>query len=106
MNTLFIDTSNNREVSVRLIINNQRFEKKLAQEKTRAQEVLFLIDQLLKEHQFYLKKLDTIKVHAGPGSFTGLRVGVAIANTLAFSLGIPVNDKKNGEIEIPVYNAI
>jgi tRNA threonylcarbamoyladenosine biosynthesis protein TsaB len=106
MNTLFIDTSNNKEIFVRLIINDQIFEKKLAQEKTRAEEVLILVDELLKEHQFPLEKLDTIKVNTGPGSFTGLRVGVAIANALSFSLGIPINDKKNGEIEIPVYNAI
>lgn len=106
MNILSIDTSNNKEITVSLVLEDRTFEKKLAQEKTRAEEVLILIDQLVKEHQFSLEKLDTIKVHTGPGSFTGLRVGIAIANTLAFSLGIPVNDKKNGEIEIPVYNAL
>lgn len=106
MNTLSIDTSNNKEVLVQLILNNQTVEKKLAQERTRAQEVLILIDQLVNEHQFSLEKLDTIKVNTGPGSFTGLRVGVAIANALSFSLGVPINDKKKGEIEIPIYNAL
>jgi len=38
--------------------------------------------------------LDGIEVEAGPGSFTGIRVGVAIANALGFSLGVPVNGKK------------
>lgn len=38
--------------------------------------------------------LTQIKVETGPGSFTGLRVGVAVANALAYSLNIPVNGKK------------
>jgi tRNA threonylcarbamoyladenosine biosynthesis protein TsaB len=41
------------------------------------------------------KDLAKIQVKTGPGSFTGLRVGVSTANALGFSLGIPVNGKKN-----------
>ena len=44
------------------------------------------------------------EVNRGPGSFTGLRVGVAIANALGFLLKIPVNGKRVGELEEPVYN--
>lgn len=40
------------------------------------------------------KDLRGIEVEKGPGSFTGLRVGVAVANALGFALGIPVNGKK------------
>ncbi|MFH1536127.1 MAG: hypothetical protein ABIC96_03620 [Patescibacteria group bacterium] len=35
-----------------------------------------------------------IEVETGPGSFTGLRVGVSVANALGFALNIPVNGKK------------
>lgn len=38
--------------------------------------------------------LKGIEVRVGPGSFTGLRVGVSVANALGFSLNIPVNGKK------------
>jgi len=37
-----------------------------------------------------LKKLTGIVVFKGPGSFTGLRIGITIANALAYSLDIPV----------------
>lgn len=43
---------------------------------------------------YSLKTLKGIEVETGPGSFTGIRVGVSVANALGFSLGIPVNGKK------------
>ncbi len=106
MNILSIDTSNNKEIVVTLTVGGKGFEERLAQHKSGAEETLILIEKLLKESAITLKDIEMITVHTGPGSFTGLRVGVAIANALSFSLGIPVNDKKNGEIEIPIYNPL
>jgi tRNA threonylcarbamoyladenosine biosynthesis protein TsaB len=40
-----------------------------------------------------------IVVYRGPGSFTGLRIGVSIANTLAYSLDIPIIATDNDWIE-------
>lgn len=37
-----------------------------------------------------LRALDRIVVHAGPGGFTTLRIGVTTANTFAFALGVPI----------------
>ena len=37
-----------------------------------------------------IQNLDGIVCYLGPGSFTGLRIGVTVANTLAYSLGVPV----------------
>jgi len=48
------------------------------------------IDYLLKSHRHELKDLQAIAVFKGPGSFTGLRIGIALANALADSLKIPV----------------
>ena len=46
-------------------------------------------------------KLTGIEVFKGPGSFTGLRVGVAIANALGAAMDIPVNGKK--QLVEPTY---
>jgi tRNA threonylcarbamoyladenosine biosynthesis protein TsaB len=37
-----------------------------------------------------LKDISGIVVFKGPGSFTGLRIGMSVANALAYSLGVPV----------------
>lgn len=106
MNTLFIDTTSNKEIIVRLTSDGKDFEEKREIENNRTQIVLPLIDQLLKEHNLFPKDLNSIEVNAGPGSFTGVRVGVSIANALSFALQIPVNNitlKENGKLVEPVY---
>lgn len=59
-----------------------------------SQVLLPLIDRLLKTKNLKYENLDGIEVEVGPGSFTGLRVGISVANALGFSLRIPVNGKK------------
>lgn len=106
MNILFIDTTSNKEIIVRLTVDGKDFEEKRAIENNRTQIVLPLIDQLLKEHNLSPKDLNAIEVNEGPGSFTGVRVGVSIANTLSFALQIPVNGitlKENGKLVEPNY---
>lgn len=48
------------------------------------------IELLLKSCGKTLSDLEKIGVYAGPGSFTGLRIGISVANALGYSLGIPV----------------
>lgn len=99
---LIIDTSSNKEIKVGLEIDGKKHVlTHLIDRKN--QEVLPLIEKLLKKYKLKLKDLTEIKVNSGPGSFTGLRVGVSIANTLGFLLKIPINGKKVGEIVEPVY---
>lgn len=48
------------------------------------------IDALLKQAEVTLDSISALAVYRGPGSFTGLRIGVAVANALGYSLGVPV----------------
>lgn len=53
-------------------------------------QILEKIDQLVKETKIQLSDLKGIVVIKGPGSFTGLRVGIAVANQFAHQLKIPI----------------
>ena len=94
---LTIDTSNSRETIVGLKIDGQECFLKGRSKILKAQNVLPLIEKILKKQNLKPNDLTAIEVNTGPGSFTGLRVGVAVANTLAWSLKIPVNGKKQVE---------
>jgi len=48
------------------------------------------IDEVLKEAGKKPEDLQGIVAYEGPGSFTGLRIGLTVANTLAYSLQIPI----------------
>ena len=99
---LLIDTSDNKKITVGLNINSREYinTKKITSNKS--QIVLSMIDEILKKHSLKPEDLSEIRVNAGPGSFTGLRVGLAIANALSFTLKIPINGRK-GEIILPIY---
>ena len=103
MSKLFIDTSSNKEIKVSLIVNKEEkvLERKIGEQK--AQVVLSMIDEILRKSSLKLKNIDGIEVNTGPGSFTGLRVGVAVANALGFALDIPVNGKNIEEFVEPAY---
>ena len=49
-----------------------------------------LIDQLLRQNQYTYEALDAVSVSSGPGSYTGLRIGVSTAKGLCFALDIPL----------------
>jgi len=97
MNVLLIDTTNNKEVTIGLKIDDKQVEKKQPLDARRAQVALPMIEELLKKHDLHVKNIDAVEVNSGPGSFTGIRVGLSIANALSFLLQIPVNGKKVGD---------
>lgn len=55
-----------------------------------SQKILPLIDELLDKANCKLKDLDVIGFGQGPGSFTGVRISVAIAQGLAYSTNLPL----------------
>ena len=58
--------------------------------RTLARDLLKNIDELLASRGKSLEDLTGIGIVKGPGSFTGLRIGLTVANTLADDLGIPI----------------
>lgn len=98
---LSIDTSNSE--NIKISVGSTKIETNSREKK--AQMLLQSIKEALKKENKTMEDLTEIKVNTGPGSFTGLRVGVSVANTLGWSLKIPVNGKdisKNGPVE-PSY---
>lgn len=91
---LHINTKDQKQVKVSLEKDGKVI-KSLSEENQYGSQVLLpLILQLLRTTNNELRTLEGIEIDTGPGSFTGLRVGVSVANALGYSLNIPVNSKK------------
>ncbi len=91
---LYIDSSDNKKTIVGLEIDGKVKKESLVTDSWTSQVLLPLIDEVLKKNKIKIEDLNEIKVSEGPGSFTGIRVGITIANTLGWLFDIPVNGKK------------
>ena len=58
--------------------------------KMHSERLIPMLDQLLKAAAWTLQELDMIGVVRGPGSFTGIRIGIATAQGLAQVLNLPI----------------
>ncbi len=96
---LYIDSTDNTKVIVRL--DDKEFINTV--DSPRNQNVFGFILSCLETESVSQKDIAEIEVNPGPGSFTGTRIGVSIANALGFALGIKVNGQDN-PIE-PIYSA-
>ncbi len=83
---LFIDTSSSEKIVIK--IDGKRFETDARIKK--AQSLLPFIVETLEEEGKKIEDITEVEVCPGPGSFTGLRVGAAVGNALAWSLRIPI----------------
>ena len=90
MRSLFIDTSS-FNVTVAIIEDNKivaNFYDKVSDDM--ASKIFPIIDDLFKKLDFEIKDINKIYVVNGPGSFTGVRIGVTIAKVLASQLNIDI----------------
>ena len=58
--------------------------------RTLARDVLRVCSEACEEAGITLQQIMGVIIYQGPGSFTGLRIGVTTANTMAYSLSIPI----------------
>jgi len=85
---LAIDTSNLLCSCAIFQDQNLLVHKENKGEANQARDLLNFIGELLKASNLNLKQIDAIFVSTGPGSFTGIRVGIAAAQGLALALGV------------------
>lgn len=87
---LHIDTAT-QFCSVALIENNNVISIRASHEKNAHSRIITVfIDEIFKENNFAADKLDAIAVSRGPGSYTGLRIGVSTAKGLCYALDKPL----------------
>jgi tRNA threonylcarbamoyladenosine biosynthesis protein TsaB len=75
--------------SAALLVDDAMIERYVESGKSHAAQLLDMVRELVAEAGLGLAALDCIAVSVGPGSFTGVRVGVAVAQGLAFGAGLP-----------------
>lgn len=103
-NLLKIDTSSNQKIILSVEADGKKDTSAQNSTFLKSEVALPAIEKLIKKNNLNIEDIDAVEVNKGPGSFTGLRVGIAIANALGFLLKIPVNARRVGELEEPVYN--
>ena len=97
---LYLDTSTPTTI---LKLDNKTYEWDSGREL--AEKLLSFIHEKLQENSADWKDISEITFMSGPGSFTGLRIGAAVVNTLASELNIPLYDHhgKQHKIILPDY---
>lgn len=91
--TLFISTKDPRQVTVSLVEDGKVVEELTDYNDYGSQILLPQINRILDKNNIKFQDLEEVQVETGPGSYTGLKVGVAVANAIGFALKIKVNGK-------------
>jgi tRNA threonylcarbamoyl adenosine modification protein YeaZ len=88
--TLFIDT-HYKDVLLALYKDKKLLDKSILSDiKSTSVDTMPALVKLLGSNNIQPKDINKIAVCIGPGSFTGTRIGVTIAKTMAYSLNIPI----------------
>ena len=90
MNILAIDTSALTATAAILSYDTLLGEISTTTKLTHSQTIMPMIDELLKKVNLDISDIDLFACSEGPGSFTGLRIGIGTIKGLAYGLGKPV----------------
>ena len=90
MKILAVDTSSKICAVAILEENNVIDEIKLDNGKTHSENLMPIIKEILEKNNLILKDINLIAVSVGPGSFTGIRIGIATIKPMAEVYNLPV----------------
>jgi len=89
MNILALDTCT-ESCSAALLYKGKLFERVEMTQRGHSDLILGMMDELFKQAKTTISVIDAVAFGRGPGSFTGVRVGVGVAQGIAFARDIPV----------------
>ena len=96
---LAIETSE-KNCGVCLYFNNEKyFEFSFHLKNAHSEKIFELIEKVFDTAGFSIRETGVIAVSSGPGSFTGLRIGMSAAKGLAFGASLPI-------ISVPTFDAM
>ncbi|HEY6952629.1 MAG TPA: tRNA (adenosine(37)-N6)-threonylcarbamoyltransferase complex dimerization subunit type 1 TsaB [Bacteroidota bacterium] len=99
LNVLGIETSS-MVCSVGLVRDGgATVERRLVDPHIHSEKLLTLVEEVVDESGLDLHTLDAVAVSIGPGSFTGLRIGLSTAKGLCYSLGVSL-------LTVPTFDAV
>ncbi len=88
MSAILAIESSTLTASVALLVDDTLVYHRESGVNTHSEVLLSLVDEALALAKLKLEELSTIAIGAGPGSFTGLRIGMATAKGLCFATGV------------------
>lgn len=109
MNILALDTSGPVCAVAIMADDAIRYEARALNQLTHSRNLMPMVEEALAKSGVKLEQLDHIAAVVGPGSFTGVRIGVAAAQGIARGLGItciPINALEMMARAIPLQNTV
>ncbi len=89
MNVLGIQTKDNF-IRLKILIGQNVFEYERQVDREMSRQILSFIEESLEKTDLKYQDLTGIVIFRGEGGYTSLRIGVTVANSLAFGLNIPI----------------
>ncbi|MGN5050879.1 tRNA (adenosine(37)-N6)-threonylcarbamoyltransferase complex dimerization subunit type 1 TsaB [Aeromonas veronii] len=86
---LAVDTAT-EACSAALLVGDKLFSRWEEAPRDHTRKILPMVQAVLEDAGISLSDLDAIAFGRGPGSFTGVRIGISVAQGLAFGVGVPL----------------
>lgn len=90
MNTVLAIDTTTEKCTLAISVNGEIASIKASGSNSHADEILSLLDTLLAKAKITLNDIHCIALANGPGSFTGIRIGLSVVQGLAYGLNVPV----------------